>query len=368
MTSGSPEDGTPFAVPLSAPERRRRRGGVNYPLIFAAVGVVGLAAAGAFMLTTPIPPKAPPAPAGNPSLGEARTCWQDRDFACAEADYRAYLAKYPNDGSTNAALAIALTQDGRHKEALPFYKHAVALGVATYDTYAGYAVSLDATGDVDDAIRYNYAALKLVPSLVDVRGALANELVRKGQKDEALNLLESFDQTLEDRGEAPYFQSQIDQIRSGTTGPQLAAANAAAGQAATGAAVPAGTQEIALNSDGAALYVPVLVDDSITLKFVVDSGASDVSIPADVVQTLIRMGKIHPGDFRGERTFELADGARVPSQLFVIHSMRVGNREVKEVMASITNRRGSPLLGQSFLKRFKSWSIDNRRRVLVLQN
>ena len=368
MTSGSPDDGAPLAIPLSQPERKRRRGGINYPLIFACVGVVGLAAAGVFIVTTPIPPKAAPAPEGRPSLGEARTCWQDHDFACAEADYRAYLAKYPNDASTNAAVAIILTQDGQHKEALPYYKRAIALGVATYDTYAGYAVSLNATGDIDDAIRYNYAALKLVPSLVDVRGALADQLVKKGHKDEALNLLESFDQTLEDRGQAPYFQSQIDQIRAGTTGPQMAAANASAGQASVAPQTVAGSQEIGLNSDGGTLVVPVLIDDSITLKFVVDSGASDVSIPADVVQTLIRMGKVGRGDYLGERTFVMADGTHVPSQLFVIRSMKVGDREVKNVTASITNRRGSLLLGQSFLKRFKSWSIDNRRRVLVLQN
>ena len=84
------------------------------------------------------------------------------------------------------------------------------MGVATYDTYAGYAISLNATGDIDGAIRYNYAALKLAPTLVDVRGALADQLTKKGRKDEALNLLESFDQSLLDQGWPPYFQAQID--------------------------------------------------------------------------------------------------------------------------------------------------------------
>jgi hypothetical protein len=44
--------------------------------------------------------------------------------------------------------------------------------------------------------------------------------------------------------------------------------------------------------------VPVLINDAITLDFVVDSGAADVSIPADVVSTLIRTKTIGPSDFR----------------------------------------------------------------------
>ena len=35
--------------------------------------------------------------------------------------------------------------------------------------------------------------------------------------------------------------------------------------------------------EGGTYVVPVLINDAITLDFVVDSGAADVSIPADVV-------------------------------------------------------------------------------------
>ena len=45
--------------------------------------------------------------------------------------------------------------------------------------------------------------------------------------------------------------------------------------------------------------VPVLINNAITLDFVVDSGATDVSIPEDVVITLMRAGTIQAADFRG---------------------------------------------------------------------
>jgi len=46
----------------------------------------------------------------------------------------------------------------------------------------------------------------------------------------------------------------------------------------------------------------------------------------------------------------------------------VGDREIRDVTATISRRGSMLLLGQSFLRKFKSWSIDNRRRVLVLED
>ena len=44
--------------------------------------------------------------------------------------------------------------------------------------------------------------------------------------------------------------------------------------------------------EGGTFVVPVRINDQITLKFVIDSGAADVSVPADVVMTLLRTGTI----------------------------------------------------------------------------
>ena len=115
------------------------------------------------------------------------------------------------------------------------------------------------------------------------------------------------------------------------------------------------------------MVVPVLINNAITLDFVIDSGASDVSIPADVVLTLMRTGSIQPTDFLGQQVYTLADGSQVPSQTFRIRLLKVGDRQIQNVTGSIAPVRGSLLLGQSFLTRFKSWSVDNQRRVLLLE-
>lgn len=113
--------------------------------------------------------------------------------------------------------------------------------------------------------------------------------------------------------------------------------------------------------------VPVLINSTITLDFVVDSGAADVSIPADVFTTLIRTGTITDSDFIGTGTYRLADGSTTSSRTFRIRSLKVGGIVLQNVVGSVTGSKGSLLLGQSFLGRFKSWSIDNSRHVIVLQ-
>ena len=54
-------------------------------------------------------------------------------------------------------------------------------------------------------------------------------------------------------------------------------------------------------SEGGTFVVPVRINDQITLNFVIDSGASDVSVPADVVMTLLRTGTITNSDFLGTK-------------------------------------------------------------------
>ncbi|BDV37258.1 hypothetical protein DSM21852_05110 [Methylocystis bryophila] len=125
--------------------------------------------------------------------------------------------------------------------------------------------------------------------------------------------------------------------------------------------------EAQMDLDGGVYVVPVRFNDAITLNAVVDSGASEVFVPADVVMTLVRTGTIAEEDFLGSQTYRLADGSEVPSQRFRLKSLKVGDITIENVTASITDVKATILLGQSFLGRFPSWSIDNKRHVLILR-
>jgi hypothetical protein len=81
--------------------------------------------------------------------------------------------------------------------------------------------------------------------------------------------------------------------------------------------------------------------------------------------TLFRTGTLQESDFVGTRTFRLDDGSTVPSPTFYIRVLKVGNREVRAILGSVSSVKGSFLAGRIFLTHFKSWSIDNDRKVLM---
>ena len=91
-----------------------------------------------------------------------------------------------------------------------------------------------------------------------------------------------------------------------------------------------------------------------------------MQIPADVVSTLIRSETLMARDFQGEQIYVQADGSEIPSRRFTLRELRVGNHRLTNVDASVGGAKSGLLLGQSFLSRFKSWTLDNRQHVITL--
>jgi clan AA aspartic protease (TIGR02281 family) len=130
---------------------------------------------------------------------------------------------------------------------------------------------------------------------------------------------------------------------------------------------PSSRMAVPLIQDGGIFVVPVEINGAITLEFGVDSGAADVSVPFDVFSTLRRTRTIKDSDIIGEQTYVLADGSRSRSVMFTIRSLKVGDKVVENVKGSVAPSQGTLLLGQSFLERFKSWSINNTNHELLLE-
>lgn len=124
--------------------------------------------------------------------------------------------------------------------------------------------------------------------------------------------------------------------------------------------------EVALVEDHGIYKIPVRINDVLTLDFVIDSGASEVQVPADVALTLLRTGTISQADFLPGKTYTLADGSSVRSERFILKHLKVGNILVNQIEAGIAGIEGQLLLGQSFLQKIDSWSLDNRRKMLIL--
>lgn len=148
--------------------------------------------------------------------------------------------------------------------------------------------------------------------------------------------------------------------------PTIAAAPAPPSSAGAVSARGRAVQTVSLVQQHGTFLVPIQLNGRITLDFVLDSGAADVAIPADVVLTLMRTGTLSDRDFVGTKTYVLADGSKLPSPSFVIHELRIGDLSVRNVTASVSPVQGDLLLGQSFLSKLPSWTIDNKQHALLI--
>lgn len=129
-----------------------------------------------------------------------------------------------------------------------------------------------------------------------------------------------------------------------------------------------GSDEVALIQRGGVYEVPVVVNDVLKINFILDSGASDVSISPDVALTLLKTGTISQADWLPGAVYSFADGSSAKSARFKIRSMKVGNRILRDVTCGIAKNIEAPmLLGQSALHKLGSYQIDYRRGALILR-
>lgn len=253
------------------------------------------------------------------------------EFEDAEENLRWLLERSPKDAKLQANLAFALTSQGKDQEALPLYEALIAGGDGSYDLFAYYARTLDAVGRPDDAITWNYRALAVVPQLVDVRRDLAKILVKQDRAFEALSLLASFDDELQEKGKPAFFEAQRIAIASG-----LPAA------VTTPDGGPLKSVRI-----GGHFYAIVLGGNGEALPFMIDTGASHTTLSHEA---LAMLGLRIPPSSKSVR-MSAADGYIVTGRQFNVPTFQVGPYVLESLPIVVCDNCAS-LLGQSALERF----------------
>jgi clan AA aspartic protease (TIGR02281 family) len=127
-----------------------------------------------------------------------------------------------------------------------------------------------------------------------------------------------------------------------------------------------GSTTVNLISSNGVLEVPLTLPDGTVIYAIVDSGASDVTLPKHVVSRLIAREIISLDNYLGQQDYKIADGSIMTSDVYLLKSLQVGEIIVNEVTVAVAESESDALLGQSFFKRFKSWSIDNQSHRLML--
>ena len=107
--------------------------------------------------------------------------------------------------------------------------------------------------------------------------------------------------------------------------------------------------------------MPVEVN-GVRMSFIFDTGASSISISNTEAYFLVKQGLLTKEDIKGSQSFIDANGNISEGTIIILKSIKIGNRILHNVEASVVNNLNAPLLfGQSALGQFGKISIDNNR-------
>ncbi|MBF0191110.1 MAG: retroviral-like aspartic protease family protein [Magnetococcales bacterium] len=113
-------------------------------------------------------------------------------------------------------------------------------------------------------------------------------------------------------------------------------------------------------------WISVLVNNRITVDFLIDTGANVVALPMDVIDRMTVQGLIRPEDWLGMAVSTLADGSSGRHAVARLDSLRIGSRELHQVAVTVTPSKGLPLLGTPVLEQLGAWRIDPKKRQLLI--
>lgn len=262
----------------------------------------------------------------------ALVCQARGDYACADNMWTRYLEVGSEDHGARATLGMIKTQRGDDPGAIREFERALSSGTGGYDLFAYYARSLSRVGRTSEAISWYHGALTAVPSLVDVRRELSHLLLAQGRHFEALAVLEAFDAKRELNGQPAYFaadrvavQDAIRTNKSETTPPG----------------------EFRLAAVGGHFFVPVALGWARSTPFMVDTGATVVSVSSKALNESGVQYRVVDGNAQ----VTVADGRKVPARLLLLERLQVGPYLLRDVKA-VSCDTCAALLGASAISKF----------------
>jgi len=111
---------------------------------------------------------------------------------------------------------------------------------------------------------------------------------------------------------------------------------------------------------GDVMFVSVTLNDRVSAPFLVDTGASDVSIPAELAGRLgIQVGPDTP-----RRSYRTANGI-IANPIVTLDSVQAGEARLEQVRASISSTMEVGLLGGAFFNNF-TFQIDPAANVIAV--
>ena len=122
--------------------------------------------------------------------------------------------------------------------------------------------------------------------------------------------------------------------------------------------------EIPFTVEGGNCYVKCQIND-LPMRFVFDTGASDVSLSMVEASFMMKNGYLSKSDVIGSTHFSDAVGNVSEGTVINLNKVKFGDLELDNVRASVVRNQKAPLLlGQTVLSRIGKIEIDNQKKVI----
>jgi aspartyl protease family protein len=108
--------------------------------------------------------------------------------------------------------------------------------------------------------------------------------------------------------------------------------------------------------------------NGIKLRFIFDTGASNICLSSAEAAVLFRQGTLLKEDILSLEYFQDATGRISEGTKINLRTVKIGNTELLNVDATVIDNVNAPLLlGQSVLERFGKIEIDNTNNVIIFK-
>ncbi|RRC99518.1 TIGR02281 family clan AA aspartic protease [Prevotella sp. OH937_COT-195] len=125
--------------------------------------------------------------------------------------------------------------------------------------------------------------------------------------------------------------------------------------------------KIKMRREGGVIVMPATVN-GVPMKFVFDTGASNITISQTEAQFLAKQGLLTEDDIMGKEHYQTADGNISEGTVIRLKEVVIGNRTIKNVEAAVIESQNAPLLlGQTALSKFGKVSIDYENGYLIFE-
>jgi hypothetical protein len=106
---------------------------------------------------------------------------------------------------------------------------------------------------------------------------------------------------------------------------------------------------------------------NIIKTYLLDSGASDMTIDDQTFQYLKSTNQLSIENNLTTREYILADGSKVEYKRLQIPTFSINDIIINNINAVLVGNGKPLLLGKSFLDNFKSWKVDNNTNTLIVE-